>query len=307
MDSISISESAIGVKVSVIMLAYNRGHLILESIKSVLEQSFSDYELLIIDDGSTDNTKDIIENISDSRISYFYTSHTGKMSYLRNFGTANSKGEYIAFIDSDDLWQKDKLKNQVKILNNHLDIGMTFSDVEIFDKNGVFKKGIYNSLSKKKIFYKGSVFHLLISNQMSIYISSVMFRRNCLKKVSLFDEDLMSGDTNFLIRLSSIFDIYIVFDYWTSIRKHDGNFSLDLHEASFQQMMKTLTFFYDSKRINKKLFNESLLKFRYALAIGFWKENNFERSRKELLASWRMNPFFLKPVIRYVWSYLKFK
>ncbi len=303
MDSIYKRDNSI--KVSVIMLTYNRAPLILESVKSVLEQCFEDLELVIIDDGSTDNTKDVIKDIKDPRVSYYNFEHTGKISYLRNLGIAHAKGEYIAYIDSDDLWQKDKLKNQVLILNDNQDIGMTFSDVEFFNENGIFRKWLYNSLSKKYSFYKGSIFQFLISNQMAIYASSVMFRRNCIEKVGLLDERLNPGDSNFFIRLSYLFDVYIVFDYWTKIRKHDGNMSPHIHEISFHEMTQTIISFYDSKDISKQIFNKAMLSLQYGFALDFWRNNNFKRSRKELLACLRINPFFIKPALRYIISYLK--
>lgn len=232
------------IKVSVIMLTYQRAELIMESIKSLLEQSFEDYELLVIDDGSTDSTKELIENIKDTRVRYFFFEHTGKISSLRNFGLTNSKGEYIAFFDSDDLWIKDKLKKQVDILNDHPDVGITFSDIDLFNSSGTIKTGIYNSFKNEGLFYKGSIFQRLISNRMAIYPSSVLFRKSCLDKVGLMNVNLKPGESNFLIRLCYYFNAYIVYDCWTKIRKHDKNFSILFNRTSFfEEMLYTIAFF----------------------------------------------------------------
>lgn len=101
--------------VSVIIPTYNRADKIKPAVESVLNQTYTDFELIIVDDGSTDNTKDVIESINDSRIRYVYQENAGACS-ARNNGIICSKGEYIAFHDSDDIWHKDKLEKQMNAL-----------------------------------------------------------------------------------------------------------------------------------------------------------------------------------------------
>ncbi len=100
--------------VSVIIPTFNRAYCIEKSINSVLNQTYRDFELIIIDDGSTDNTREIIENIDDIRIRYFYQKNSGANN-ARNYGIDVCEGEYIAFHDSDDVWRPDKLEKQVSI------------------------------------------------------------------------------------------------------------------------------------------------------------------------------------------------
>jgi len=108
--------------VSVIIPTYNRQDLVVDSINSVLNQTYSDFELLIVDDGSTDETRSVVESINDSRIRYIYKEHAGACA-ARNRGIDEAKGEYIAFEDSDDLWHPDKLKKQVEeIIKTDADI-----------------------------------------------------------------------------------------------------------------------------------------------------------------------------------------
>src|SRR5438105_2841101 len=93
------------VMVSVILTTYNRAQLVLESIYSVLNQTYKELELLIIDDGSTDNTAELIADIHDPRIRYYKLPHCGRTAILKNFAIRQSKGEFIAFNDSDDTWE----------------------------------------------------------------------------------------------------------------------------------------------------------------------------------------------------------
>lgn len=106
--------------VSIVLPTYNRADYIYDSAMSVLQQTYTEIELIIVDDGSTDNTKEVLEEIKDVRCKYVYQENKGACA-ARNYGISLSKGEYIAFHDSDDIWHKDKLKKQMEILENEND------------------------------------------------------------------------------------------------------------------------------------------------------------------------------------------
>lgn len=101
--------------VSVIIPTYNRASLIEQSVRSVLNQTYKDLELIVVDDGSTDDTEQVLKSIADPRLVYIKQKNAGACA-ARNNGIDHSKGEYIAFHDSDDVWHLDKLKKQIKIL-----------------------------------------------------------------------------------------------------------------------------------------------------------------------------------------------
>lgn len=101
--------------VSVVIPTYNRAHLIKRSAMSVLNQTYSNLELIIVDDGSTDNTEDVVKSINDNRVIYIKQSNQGACA-ARNNGIDHAKGEFIAFQDSDDVWHEDKLEKQLKCL-----------------------------------------------------------------------------------------------------------------------------------------------------------------------------------------------
>jgi teichuronic acid biosynthesis glycosyltransferase TuaG len=123
--------------VSIIVPAYNAEDYIADTIQSVLNQSYSHWELLIVDDGSTDQTKAIVKKyLDDPRISYFYKSNGGQGS-ARNLGIKKSKGFYLAFLDADDLWDPHKLEVQLEVLLEN-DVSLVFSKVRCIDKDGRF-------------------------------------------------------------------------------------------------------------------------------------------------------------------------
>ncbi len=120
--------------VSIIMPVHNGAATIGESIESVLSQNYSYWELIVVDDGSTDETKDIIMKYSDRRIRYFFQSKNIGVARARNIGIRISKGRYIAFLDSDDLWLPEKLQCQLEFMyKNHY--GFTYTEYRQFTSN----------------------------------------------------------------------------------------------------------------------------------------------------------------------------
>ena len=113
-------------KVSVIIPTYNREATLKRAVESVLNQTYTDFELIIVDDGSTDNTRQLVENIHDDRITYYYVKINSGAAAARNYGIERAEGEYIAFQDSDDYWHSDKLEKQMKVMESNPDIGFVY-------------------------------------------------------------------------------------------------------------------------------------------------------------------------------------
>jgi glycosyltransferase involved in cell wall biosynthesis len=121
--------------VSIIIPCYNRAHIVSETINSVLAQSYERFEMILIDDGSTDETREVISGYSDPRIRYFYQANGG-LSAARNAGLNVAEGEFIAFLDSDDLWHDWKLGAQLEIFRRHPEAGLIWSDMSTFMNSG---------------------------------------------------------------------------------------------------------------------------------------------------------------------------
>lgn len=127
------------IQYSVVIPSYNRAKTITNSIQSVLNQKIKDLEVIIVDDGSTDNTKEVIESIKDDRIHYFYITNHGAC-YARNYGISQAKGKYIAFHDSDDEWHLDKLEI-IDNLFNSFNPDVICSGININDGNSIREYG----------------------------------------------------------------------------------------------------------------------------------------------------------------------
>ena len=173
-------------KISVIIPTYNREKVILNSIKSCLNQTYNNIEIIIIDDCSTDNTKSIINKVRDHRIKYIKLNKNNGASYARNVGIHIAKGKYIAFQDSDDIFHHDKLEkqfNNLKKYNSDLD----FCKICVIG-TGIEKYYIPNKETYKAILNE-TIFDELVSNGNFISTQSILIKKSYIKKY-LFDPRL---------------------------------------------------------------------------------------------------------------------
>ncbi len=210
------------VTVSVVMPTHNRANLIGEAISSVLDQTFQDFDLHIIDNGSTDNTKDVVDSFDDERLNYFWQEDSGLPADSRNVGIARSGGEFIAFIDSDDLWLSDKLEHQVKAMTTNANCGIVTSNYKYIADHPLHDKAVLrNNVPTGRIFEK-----LLHKN--FICTSMTMVRRAALEKVGVFTLDPQipcSEDFELWLRITHDFEFEYVPKVGGFYRVHDQNLS----------------------------------------------------------------------------------
>ena len=175
--------------VSVIMPTYNHARYLSESISSVLNQSYRDWELIIIDNYSQDDTESVVREYAgkDPRIRYFQFSNNGIIAASRNHGIRQAQGEYVAFLDSDDIWMPEKLDEQMKVFEGMEGTGLVYSRAVGFTDDGR-----HLHVMPKKIF-SGNVFNRLLKNNF-IGCSTVLVKNNILEEIGIFDvrTDLVS-------------------------------------------------------------------------------------------------------------------
>lgn len=193
-------------QVSIVLPTYNRCHTLTKSIKSVLNQSYSDFELIIVDDGSTDETKNLIMDFMrlDNRIRYLKLEKNIGVYKARNIGISIARGKYIAFQDSDDEWLPDKLMKQVLVLEKlPNDVGMIYCFMRAIDEKGnirIMNKEIITpetpNLHRKTLIYQCD----------GIDLQASLFRREVFETCGYFDENIKTtGDKEYLIRISKKF------------------------------------------------------------------------------------------------------
>ena len=178
-------------KVSVIIPTYNRDAVLKRAIKSVLSQTFQDFELIIVDDGSIDETKEVINSFRSSKIKYFYQKNSGGAAGPKNTGIKIAQGKYIAILDSDDEWLPEKLEKQIEFFEKNPEISVLACNFLINGKKE-YKIPRYKNLFKR----------MLVTDDMGPG-SIMIYQREVFDKVGLFDENLKSGqDKEMRIRLA---------------------------------------------------------------------------------------------------------
>jgi glycosyltransferase involved in cell wall biosynthesis len=208
--------------VSVIIPTYNRADLIIKTIKSVLRQTYQNIEIIIVDDGSTDNTEELIRKLNHPKIRFVKQNHTGLPAPGRNTGVKLANGKYIAFLDSDDIWFSNKLETQIKTFQKKPKLLMVCSNAVIFP--GKPKKMIPFLLNSKIISLKSIV------HQNNIINSSVMLKKEVFASVGLLSEDRKlkaTEDYEYWVRISDYRDksIFLLRDTLMGYRLHASGIS----------------------------------------------------------------------------------
>ncbi len=208
-------------KVSVVISTYNRSNRLKRAVASVLAQSFQDFEIIIVDDASTDATQEVVNGIHDKRLLYIkHTTNKGG-SAARNTGIKIAQGPYIGFLDDDDQWLPQKLEKQFLKMNDAaLHVGLIYGGSEIYDENKKCVTRVYPPQ------YRGNVYqHLLLKTILSS-VSSALVKKECFEKVGVFDEKLTScQDWDMWLRIAQDFEFDYVPEVLTRINIHTEHIS----------------------------------------------------------------------------------
>lgn len=222
-------------EISVIIPTYNRGHLISETIDSVLSQSFRDLEILVIDDGSTDNTQEILKKYSGN-VTYINIKHSGLPAVVRNVGLKHARGIYIAFLDSDDIWLPEKLEKEIGILENSPDTGLVCSNAYVLKANEDREKELYLKENQGK---SGHVLADLLKDNFIIN-SSVLVRRSAIDQAAIFSENpelRALEDYDLWLRIAMITKICFILEPLLSYRDHGGSIRMQQTSLSYINAM----------------------------------------------------------------------
>lgn len=185
------------VKVSVVIPTYNSVRFVTEAIDSVLNQTFQDFEILVVDDGSKDETGEVLAEKYGDSIRYLYKENGG-VSSARNYGIENAKGKYIAFLDADDVWMPEKLGKQIAVMEADEEIGLCYVSTQKVDEDLNF----LNTIEAKE--YDDFCEALLLNlNIVAGSCSSAMVRRDIISQTDGFDAKFSTyADWEFWLRLS---------------------------------------------------------------------------------------------------------
>ena len=246
--------------VSVIIPASNPGEFIRETIDSVIAQTYSNFEIIIVDDGSSDNTGEIIGSIRDDRIKYYYQPKSGMPAQVRNKAVGLSRGELIAFLDHDDVWMPKKLEVQIAVIKNNLDIALVSTNAYyMYDGKKTERPlvvGVRNGYFRDRVFIPRN----------GVVQSTVLVKRSIFDKVGGFNEsaDLFAiEDYDFWVRVyAAKSPCYYLSDPTMYFRKNTGSASgreSQVLKRSLHHYNKYFSSFGFSKKINRARLFEILV------------------------------------------------
>ena len=261
--------------ISVIVPTYNRADMLADCIDSILNQTMNDFEVIVVSDGSTDQTKEVIGNYNDPRLLFFEKENGGQAS-ARNLGIKKSKGKYISFCDDDDRFYSDHLEILHRILETNKDIGLVYSDAVWVYKNGSKEPEVKFC----KDFDKKS-----FENFNYITTQTVLFRKSRLRDVDLFDESVgfRDGleDWEFFLRLSDICRFSHLKKITAEYVVHNGNSfqsgsGYDYNRAFF--IVRTRRFQFLLKRYDYRIFDHVDHMYPYHLVQCYMNNGKFKQA-----------------------------
>lgn len=264
-----------------IIPTYRRANLIGRAIQSIISQTYKDFEIIVVDDGSNDNTEETIRSIKDERIIYIRHDKNQGAPAARNTGIKAALGNYIAFQDSDDYWHPQKLEKQIKVFENSpSEVGVVYTGFFRI-VNGIKEYIPYSWVTKKE----GDIHKELLKGNF-IALSSIVVRKECFKKVGLFDERLPRlQDWEFVIRISKYYSFkFIEEPLLTALFTPD---SLSASEGARIIALKLIL----SKHLNGFTEDkESLIKYYHGMGLYLCLNNEAAEGESYFAKAFKINP-----------------
>lgn len=278
--------------ISVVIPTYNRAQTLLRAVGSVLRQSYSNFELIIVDDGSSDNTAEVAAGIKDKRVKYVRFFENKGVSAARNAGIRESRGEYIAFLDSDDEWFFNKLKSSLKVFrqNKHLNIGLVHS-------NGWFIKGG----QKRKFFSKPTTSGVVYGEKerkAKIFPTRAispgppfwLLPAKVVSEIGFFDESMSNWeDVDFFVRVANSFDIYFLNNILVNIYEREDH----LGQVTVK-VMKCKDYFWQKHSRQMLEDRWSVYRFIWRMGKDWFKLGDKKQARKYFFQALKSKPYKLE-------------
>ncbi len=293
-------------RVSVIMPVLNGESYIGEAIRSILDQTYRDAELIVVNDGSTDSTGTIIEGFAD-KIALKHIVHSERQGIppSMNDGVRHASGDFIAFLDHDDAWLPTFLETQVAYLDAHPEVGMVHSDFQTIDSQGnVIEYSVARCRNRTRP--SGQVFRQLFLDSFVVG-NSVLIRRECFDQLGLFDEGLRWGDYHMWLRIALRYRVDFVDQVLTKYRQHSSQSTrtIDPNEpvqdsVGLQTLRKLLDSFPEVlDQLGQRAINERMATLYFDMAYIWWSGDAFVNARSCLHKAIRLAPFNFRYYVLY--------
>jgi glycosyltransferase involved in cell wall biosynthesis len=273
------------IKVSVVIPTCNRASFLKAAIQSVLNQTFRDFEIIVVDDASEDETPEVIRSFTDPRIRCVRHEANKGQGVTRNDGIRCASGDYIALLDDDDEWLPEKLKKQVSMLDSSPSrVGLIYTG--FYRVEGLIKRVIDQFIPQKH----GYLYEDLWAQNWIKTCSTVLLRRQCFEKAGFFDEELPSAaDYDMWLRISKEFEIEYVAEPLVYYTVHDNRISTN-HESKVRGLEALLRKHAPEFARDRQGYSQKYL----SLGINYCFVGNIKKGRKAFVQAIRLYPFEIR-------------
>ena len=273
---------------------------IVETLNSVYSQTYTNIEVIVVDDGSTDKTKELVLSYKDDII-YCYQENKGPAA-ARNLGINKSSGKYVAFLDSDDLWMESKLAKQINFLEENIEYKLAFTNVELINEKGKYLYTHYNKVPKQKT----KLIKSLFLGKIAMNTPTIVVKKSIADEINGFNENLPVKEDHFF--LMSVANGYKLFHFKEPLVKRRINDSSLSQNVKSENLLNLINPFIDAS-IEKFSY---LLKYKnriYSLIYmsmgkSAWKQNDLKAGRANIIKAIKCNPLFLRNYLILVMIFL---
>lgn len=287
--------------ISVIIPTFNCEKYICEAIDSVLHQTCSDYEIIVVDDGSMDDTKEMIK-VRYPAVRYFYVENNG-VSAARNLGISKAQGELIAFLDADDRWLPEKLEKQAAQFGLDETVGLVFTENYFFHEQEISK---FTANKRSRLMHGNIVRNIFLKSY--VVTSTVMVRKSVFDRVGLFEEELsVAEDDNMWMRIGMKYNIVLLDEKLVQYRTTSGSLGSDFNALIIGgnkhiEILKTrYSDLYD--RLGPIAIRKKHADLYFSEAYRDFNQGNYTSSRTRFIDSYISYPFRLRSLFYLLSTY----
>jgi glycosyltransferase involved in cell wall biosynthesis len=288
------------IRVSIIMPTYNRAEFIMETIESIFNQTYTNWELIIADDGSEDETQHLVESLQDPRIIYHRFEHCGKGGRIKNLALKSASGEWLAFIDSDDLWHPAKLEKQIEALYKFPTAGFCVTNGYNFRERGKAMDHFYKQKEGSRL---GQLFIPYFQSELSGFIQALVVRKKMLDQIGGFKEEKKFSDVDCIIALAYSFPGLILYEPLVYRRLHNSNYSSFWKEKFDEEGLDLIR--ENQKKLPVNVYKNALFRLHINRGEKFMVEGLRKKALKNFVKAWKYMPFSIIPLRKVAKAFLK--
>lgn len=286
--------------ISVSLPTYNRALVLRNSIESILNQTFTDFELIVVDDGSTDGTKSFIDSFRDSRIRYIRHQTNKGLYPSRNTGVKHSVGTYLAFQDSDDEWHPKKLEEEVALIQGTPEtICGVFSQIE-----KIYFSGAKALVPPTDYMHRNNMLKTILRGDFYITMQALLLKKTCLANVGDFDESFrVFGDGDFIVRLAEQYEF--LYNPHIRVTLHVSEDSISRNKNARRTGREQL--FLKHEKLYTQ-YPDILAEYAHTLGRAFAtvKEQNFRKARDYACLAFTTKPSYNKYLFSCMSAYVQY-